>query len=267
MTGQNSYQWNAEEYARHSASQFAWAQELIAKLGLRERERVLDIGCGDGKVTALIAGRTPFGRALGIDNSPGMIELAQSAFPPERHPNLAFCLLDARRLDCDAAFDVAFSNAVLHWVADHRAVLAGVRRALAPGGRLLFQMGGQGNAAEIIATIDEVNAHPAWRSYFDGFGFPYAFYGPGEYTRWLPEAGLTPVRVELIPKDMVHDGPDGLAGWLRTTWLPFIERVPVERRDAWIAEVVDAYLARHPMDATGRVHVAMVRLEVEAGVP
>jgi trans-aconitate methyltransferase len=267
MAERKLYEWNAREYARHSASQFAWAQELIAKLALAEHERVLDIGCGDGKVTAAIAELVPAGRAVGIDSSPGMVTLAEATFPPILYPNLAFRLLDARQLDFEAEFDVAFSNAVLHWIADHPAVLAGVRRSLAHGGRLLFQMGGQGNAAEIIETINEVVARPRWRSCFDGFTFPYSFYGPAEYERWLPEAGLASSRIELIPKDMVHDGPDGLAGWVRTTWLPYIERVPAESREEWIAEIVEAYLARHPVDEAGRAHVAMVRLEVEARVP
>ncbi len=94
--------------------------------------------------------------------------------------------------------------------------------------------------------------------------FPYGFYAPDEYIPWLREAGLAPVRVELLPRDITQPGTDGLAGWLRTTWLPFIERIPVNERDDFIAESAAAYLARYPLDDHGLAHVPMVRLEVEA---
>lgn len=258
------YQWDAHDYARHSAAQFAWALELIDKLALRGDERLLDIGCGDGKVSAALARQVPRGRVVGVDSSPDMIRLAQRTFPPESHPNLTFRLLDAQTLDYERAFEAAFSNAVLHWVPDQRAVLAGVRRALRERGRLLFQMGGTGNGRDIYAAFDVVAARPAWQPYFTGFAFPYYFHGPEPYERWLIEAGLKPVRVELIPKDMVHEGATGLVAWLRTAWLPYVERVPADRRAAWLDEVVRTYLAAHPLDAEGRAHVAMVRLEVEA---
>jgi trans-aconitate methyltransferase len=87
-----------------------------------------------------------------------------------------------------------------------------------------------------------------------------------EYRDWLREAGLEPVRVELIPKDVAHDR-ESLAGWVRTTWLPWTERVPAEEREEFIGEVVDAFVAAHPFDAQGKTHVPMVRLEVEARRP
>jgi len=159
---------------------------------------------------------------------------------------------------------VVFSNATLHWVRDHRPVLAGVRNALKPGGRLLFQMGGRGNAAGIVRAVDRVRAQADWADCFQGFTFPYGFYGPEEYHTWLREAGLRALRIMLLFKDMQHAGREGLAGWFRTTWMPYTSRVPAERRDEFIDRVLDAYLAEHPVSAQGVAHVEMVRLEVEA---
>ncbi len=258
------YQWNAGDYARYSTGQYQWAQELIAKLHLRGGENILDIGCGDGKVTALLAAAVPHGMVTGIDLSPEMINLARQMFVSASFPNLHFLQMDASRLTFVEEFDVAFSNAALHWIIDHRPVLQGVARSLKPGGRLLFQMGGRGNAAEAIAILDRLIAQPVWTSYFQGFPFPYGFYGPEEYVEWLREAGLTPVRVELLPKDMQHAGRDGLAGWIRTTWMGHTSRVPPERREAFVDQLVDEYLHKHPADAQGIVHVKMARLEVEA---
>ena len=261
---EKSYQWNPADYARNSSAQFQWAQELIAKLHLRGDETVLDIGCGDGKITAAIAALLPRGEVVGIDSSPGMIALAQKAYPASAHPHLAFQSMDARALAFENRFDVIFSNACLHWVKDHRTLLRGVRRALKPAGRLLFQMGGKGNAAAIVNAQESFFACDPWKPYFEGFEFPYGFYGPEDYRPWLVEARLKPERVELFPKDMTQAGREGLAGWVRTTWLPYTERLPENMRERFVYEVVDSYLAAHPVDAQGLCHVQMVRLEVEA---
>jgi trans-aconitate 2-methyltransferase len=181
-----------------------------------------------------------------------------------QRPNLSVVQMDAARLGFARCFDAAFSNAALHWVQNQPGVLQGVARSLKPGGRLLFQMGGRGNAAQIKASMDAVRERAGWRDYFQGFVFPFRFPGEDDYTKLIQEAGLRPRRVELIPKDMQHAGREGLAGWLRTTWLPYLQRLPEDRRQAFLDEVVEEYLREHPLDAQGTAHVGMVRLEVEA---
>ena len=258
------YQWDAHDYERHSEGQLKWALELIAGLELTGGESVIDLGCGDGKVTARLAGRLPHGRVLGIDSAPSMIDLARQKFPPDRHPNLQFRRLDFRDLDFQEEFDVAFSNASLHWVKDQRRVLIRVSRALRLGGRILFQMGGAGNARQVIEILDELTVQARWQPWFAEFNFPYGFYHPRDYGAWAVEAGLKILRNELIPKDMVHNGLKGLAGWIRTTWLPYLDRLPQTDREAFVRALCDEYLRRHPPDDAGQVHVPMVRLEVEA---
>ncbi len=137
------YNWNAQDYAENSQNQFQWAQELIPKLKLQGKEALLDIGCGDGKITAELARCLPKGRAVGIDSSEKMIDLAKKAFPQKDYLNLCFQVMDARKLTFKSEFDIVFSNAALHWIVDQNAVLAGVQRSLKPGGRMLFQMAGK----------------------------------------------------------------------------------------------------------------------------
>lgn len=254
--------WNPAEYARQSSHQQAWARELIAKLKLTGRESVLDIGCGDGKVTAELAAHVPAGKVVGIDSSPEMIAFAAEKFAAEK--NLRFEVADASNLPFKNQFDVVFSNAALHWIDDHRPVLAGIRRSLRTGGRILLQMGGKGNASQLISIILPLMRREDWLPYFRDFAFTYGFHGPGEYRLWLSEANLRPVRMQLIPKLMLHDSPAAFAGWLRTTWMPYIHPVPEPLRERWISEITDRYLARHPADLAGRIAVRMMRLEVEA---
>jgi len=258
------YHWNAEEYRTSSSNQKKWALELLSKIDLKGNERVLDIGCGDGEITAAIAQRVPRGFAVGIDSSKEMIDLATRRFPSEHYPNITFLLKDATALDFPEEFDAVFSNACLHWVIDHQPVLAGVRRCLKPSGRVLLQMGGKGNAATVLEAIDCVLKTSRWAKHFDGFVFPYAFHGPDDYRPWLGALGFSISSIELLTKDMVHGGSDGFAAWLRTTWLPYTERVPESLREEFLYEIVAAHARIRPPDADGRIHLTMVRLEVEA---
>ena len=267
MSRPKNYAWDAKDYAKNSQNQFQWAKELIPKLKLQGTESLLDIGCGDGKITAEIAKALPNGKVVGIDSSPEMITLAKTSFPIEQCPNVTFKVIDARNIPFQEEFDIAFSNAALHWIIDQKAVLKGVQRSLKPHGRILFQMAGKGNAKAVLSLFDELLVLPQWRCYFEGFTFPYAFLNPKEYKQLLVQAGLKPVRVELFPRDMKFPSAEGLTGWVRTTWLPFTERIPIQLRDSFVKEIVNRYITDYPVDAEGTVHLDMVRLEVEAIKP
>ncbi|HJP30487.1 MAG: methyltransferase domain-containing protein [Candidatus Latescibacteria bacterium] len=257
------YQWNPKDYARNSTAQLDWARELIGKLDLHGDEDLLDIGCGDGKVSAALSDLLPRGRVLGIDSSSAMVVLAQSSHPQSQHANLSFAQADARTLSYEARFDVVFSNATLHWVQGHEAVLAGIDCSLKPGGRFLLQMGGRGNAAAIVTVMEEMIASPRWAKHFEDFAFPYGFYGPEEYDTWMASTALLPASLALIPKEMVHEDAAALTGWARTTWLPYTQRVAEAEREIFVDELVARYLEQHPPDGAGRTRVQMVRLEVE----
>ncbi len=264
MNESTSYSWDANDYAKQSANQQKWARELISKLNLQGDEHILDIGCGDGKVTAEIASHLPDGSVLGIDYSLDMIKLAQKEFPPAIVKNISFEQKDARTFSFTSQFDVVFSNAVLHWVTDHRPVLKNIYDCLKPGGRILLQMGGEGNAAEIISVLHDMKQEDKWKSYFMNFDFPYGFHGDKEYQTWLAEAGFVIKRAELIPKIMTHPDKAGLEGWIRTTWLPYTQRIPESDREAFISELADRYISKQPLDSDGIIKINMMRLEVEA---
>ena len=261
------YRWDAEEYRDASSQQKRWGRELAGKLGLLGGERVLDIGCGDGMLAAEMAALVPGGSVVGIDSSPEMIRFAGETFPPGEYGNLTWEVKDAAALDYENEFDVVFSNAVLHWIMDQIPVVEGIARALKPGGRALLQMGGKGNVKGISGYGFAVLSRPEWSACFTDFEFPYRFHGPEEYRVMIERAGLECRRAELVSKDMVQEGREGLASWIRTTWLPVTERIPEDLRERCIFEVVDGYIEDHPADPEGLVHVDAVRLEVEAVKP
>jgi len=258
------HRWDPKTYEKSSSAQQTWAQELLSKISIRGDERILDIGCGDGKITAEISRLVPRGSVVGVDSSLEMLNFARSRFPDELWPNLEFQHQDARDLPYHDQFDLILSFAALHWILDHRPVLAGILRSLKSEGRVFMQFGGRGNAASVLDLAGEMIKEEKWSPYFEGFQFPYGFYGPEEYRAWLDQSGLRAVRVELLQKDMVQKGRAGLASWIESTWLPYIQKVPVEMRSDFIQEVVDRYIQLHPLDENGDVHVRMARLEVEA---
>ena len=300
-TVSKSVVWSAADYASNSAVQHTWARELIAKLDLRGDERILDVGCGDGKVTAEMAHAVPKGSVVGVDASSQMIEFATKTFSI---PNLEFRTVDAREIKpaalsspspppkeeragvrrsikpltpalsplgrgegderTPALFDVVFSNAALHWVDDHQAFLRGAASVLKPDGRLLVSCGGKGNAHDVFLALRPVMRQKRWREFFRKMEAPYFFHSPEEYKKWLLRFGFQKHSVKLTPKDVTYAGREGFATWLRTTWIPYTQRVPENLREEFIASVAERYIGKHPMDARGMVPVRMVRLEIDA---
>ncbi len=258
------YKWNAKDYADHSQEQQKWARELIHKLDLKGTESVLDIGCGDGKVTAELACSAVNGMVVGVDSSQDMIQLARTSYPQFQHPNLSFERMDAGRLIFDDVFDVALSNAALHWIQDHRPVLKGIFHSLKKEGKILLQMGGKGNASDILTVLEHVMSTPIWRPYFSAFRFPYYFPDAEEYRLLLSQCDFVCDRVELVSKVMAFDSDAGLKGWLRTTWLPYTQQVPDEKREDFITNICDRYVDQYQKDSQGVIQVGMVRLEVAA---
>jgi len=256
--------WNPRDYAANSAAQLAWARELIARLCLRGDERILDVGCGDGKITAELARSLPRGSITGVDASREMLRFAREHFPPQKFRNLEFVRMDARKLHFAQPFDILFSNAALHWVDDHPAFLRGAAACLKSGGRLIISCGGKGNAQEVFVALRATIRQKRWRVFFRNFAAPYFFGHPKDYGKWLSCSGFKTSVLRLANKDVAHTGRLGLAAWLRTTWLPYTQRVPAAQRNQFIADVVERYVAKHPLRADGKLVVRMVRLEVDA---
>jgi trans-aconitate 2-methyltransferase len=257
--------WNAKDYANNSSAQAVWAEELITKLNLRGTESILDLGCGDGKITAAIASKLDRGIVWGIDRSLEMISLAREKYANSQYSNLFFQQMDAKEIHLEQQFDIVFSNAVLHWIEDHLTVLQKVNQHLKPKGKILWQMGGKDNTKNLLAVIDRLMQQPPWQKYFLDFVSPYHFYDINDYDLWLDRTGFQAIRIELISKDMQHQGKEGLKGWLRTTWFPYTDRLPEALKEQFLDRVIEDYTKNvAEIDDRGNTHVQMMRLEVEA---
>ncbi len=257
-----AYDFNARQYEQASGLQRDWGLRLLAELRLRGDERILDLGCGHGALTADIAAAVPRGSVLGIDSSPSMVGRAGRL----ARANLRFRRMDINDLDFAGEFDLIFSNATLHWVLDHRRLLANARRALRPGGQVRFGFAGQGNSPTFLAVVREVMERRDSRPYFADFRWPWYMPSVKEYEGLLAEAGFAQGRVWGENNDRLFADADEMTRWIDQPCLvPFLPRLPEAERGAFRDAVV-AETLRRARRADGRCFEAFRRIHVWARV-
>jgi trans-aconitate 2-methyltransferase len=183
-------EWNAAAYSQRSGLQQAMAEEVLALLDLEGSERVLDIGCGDGKITAAIAARVPRGAVVGVDVSRDMITFALSHFASTLRPNLRFEVADARLLPFRNEFDRVVSFNALHWIPDQNSALRSIRSAMTPDGQALLRLVPKGERKSLENVIEETRRSARWIGYFHEFHDPYLHLTPEQYAAAAERNGL-----------------------------------------------------------------------------
>ncbi len=223
--------WDAEAYNTNFAFVWEFATDLLSVLKPVQGEKILDIGCGTGQLTSAIA---EAGSAVtGIDSDEAMVNLARQNFP-----GVGFEVMDAREITYDNNFDAIFSNASLHWMRPPTPVVAGMSRALKPGGRLVAELGGQGNIRTIVNAIrrcitDAGYGTPTPRS-------PWYFPDIPSYTGLLKRHGLNTTMATLFPRPTpLSGGPEGMARWLDMFAGTFFEKVPTQARPKIVNAIVE----------------------------
>jgi trans-aconitate 2-methyltransferase len=233
-----AHEFDGERYRAAACHQREWGDKLISELELRGDEKVLDLGCCDGTVTASLATLVPHGSVLGLDASAGMIAAAR----PLEQKNLRFALQDIRTLDFEDEFDLIFSNSALHWLKDQPRLLAACHRALKKGGRLRAGFPGTGSAAGFIQAVKQVMGEPAYRRYFAGFEWPWYMPEASEYEALVRESGFREVSVQGQTLDRSFSAAQ-LIGFLdQPALVPFLARVAEVDKEQFREEVVQATL-------------------------
>ncbi len=219
--------WDAATYDRLPIPMTGWGEDVLARLDLQGTERVLDAGCGTGRVTALLLDRLPRGRVIALDGSPSMLERARARLGDDRVEYIEADL--SSPLPIDEPVDAILSTATFHWIADHSALFRNLAAVLRPGGRLAAQCGGEGNIASIERTLIELGvASPGWKH----------FASPEATTRRLKAAGFTDVRTWLQPAPTPVP-PENLPAYLETICLSgVVERLSEPSRRALVQAVV-----------------------------
>ena len=241
--------WDPERYARNARFVADLGAPVVDLLAPRAGERILDLGCGDGVLTAKLASMGC--HVIGVDASAPQIEAA-------RKLGLDARVMNGEALNFDGDFDAVFSNAALHWMSNPAKGIAGVRRALKPHGRFVAEFGGRGCVAKIRkALIEALN-----RRRINGeAASPWYFPTVEEYSQQLMRGGFVVSCIALIPRPTPL--PGDVTGCLETFAESFTSTLPPAERPSYIAEVREA-LRPELCDAEGKWTADYIRLRFAA---
>ena len=216
------YEFDGNTYRKFSAHQKEWGNKLIGELTFQGNERILDLGCGDGVLTSQLAEQVPAGEVIGIDASHGMIETAKGY----TRDNVKFLVMDINNLDFDSTFDVVISNATLHWVKNHSAMLEKVYTILNNDGIIRFNFAAEGNCSHFYKVIREVMALEYYTLYFTDFEWPWYMPPLDTYKELLDRLPFREKRVWGENADRYFPDVENLTGWIdQPSIVPFLKHV------------------------------------------
>ncbi len=211
-------------------------------MNLAGNEQILDLGCGDGALTAHLAGLVPRGHVLGIDASQGMIAAARAH--QAGAANLAFSLADISALDFDGQFDLVFSNAALHRVKHHEPLLRALYRALKPGGALRLNFAAEGNCSHFFRVVRQTMQQPGFIEYFAHFDWPWFMPAIDHYSVLVRRLPFTDVRVWGENADRFFPDQEALIKWIdQPSLVPFLQCVPDPAKQQFRSSVIARMLA------------------------
>jgi len=242
--------WDPEQYLRRRDERARPFHDLLARIRADDPHVVVDLGCGPGNLTRLLAQRWPDATVTGIDSSPEMVAAAAEHAIDGR---LGFELGDVETWDPPEPVDVIVTNAVLQWVPGHLELLGGLVDSLAPGGWLALQVPGNFDSPSHTA-IAELRSSPRWRDQVgEGAVRGLAVATPEEYLDRLASTGCA---VDVWETTYLHvlDGDDAVLEWVKGTALrPVLSALPAEEGEAFLAELGPVLRRAYPTGAYGAV--------------
>lgn len=232
--------WDASQYHKNSESQTKTSEYILEKFTFNGRENILDLGCGEGKITAHLASLIPDGKVTGVDLSPQMLAFAEEKFPLAQYQNLNFQHGNACFLNFENQFDIVFSFTALQWVEDHEKALISIRKALKPSGTAAIAMP-MGFPLSIQQVIDEMLAQSTWKEYFKDFSPGFNFVSLEKYQDLLFKVGFDINLIEKRPQKDLYQSKEALKGFLSQI-LPYLKPIPNDKKEAFLDQFVDRYL-------------------------
>lgn len=246
--------WNPQRYLEFEDHRLRPAIDLAARIAVEAPRTVVDLGCGAGNVTRLLARRWPKASITGVDNSEAMLAKARAS--SGELPSLRFELRDLAAWAPDAPVDVVYSNAALHWLPDHETLFPRLARCVAPGGALAVQMPRNFDAPSHVAVAD-VASSERWRGRLGALVRPSPVAAPEAYLRWLaPHCASVDVWETIYLQRLAarDDGEHPVVAFVSGTWLlPYFERLAGDapaRRD-FLADYRERIARAYPCDADG----------------
>ncbi|MBV9544430.1 MAG: methyltransferase domain-containing protein [Chloroflexi bacterium] len=256
--------WDARSYHQVARPHASWGVGVLDRARLQGDERVLDAGCGSGRVTAQLLERLPRGHVVAADVSPSMLDQARATLAPFGD-RVSFLLADLTHIDTllDGPVDVVFSTATFHWIPDHDKLFAALCKVLRPGGRLVAQCGGGPNLQRFMQTTDAVAKQPEFREALCGQQL-WRFYASAEQTEArLEQAGFVDATAWLEPSPQTFADAAALSDFARSVVLTnHVNVLPQPLREPFVNAVIEEIHARE-----GAYLLDYVRLNMDARRP
>ena len=225
------YDWDATTYDRISDAQESWGHEIIEYRKWKGNEIVLDAGCGSGRLTKILSIKVPQGKVIAVDSDLAMIRLAKENLA--KFSNIEFIKMDISQLELAEKVDVVFSNAVLHWILNHKKVFECFWQILKPDGQLLIQCGGHRNLVKTLSIINKVSRSKEFYNYFcnnkgdDIWRQTWYFAKKEDTERILQEIGFENIQVFLEDKEAKFHNKEEYFLFLKTiVLLPYLKYLP-----------------------------------------
>lgn len=232
--------WDAARYHRISDPQFDWGLRVIARLSPRAGERILDLGCGTGRLTREIRRAVADGFVAGLDRSGAMLAVGRLSGDDADGPSPAYVQADGMALPFRGAFDAVFSAATLHWIRDHQPVFGSVREALRAGGRFVAQCGGAGNLERLLAHTTALMSAPVYGQYFRDWTEPWLFARPEATAARLRAAGFVDVEAWLEEAPVVLPTAEAYGEFVSCVCIRHhLERLPLDLREPFTNELTE----------------------------
>lgn len=236
-----SREWNASEYHRLSSPQFHWGERVLGELHLHGDERVLDAGCGTGKLTRILLENLPRGQVVALDLSTNMLRHAQANLRQEFCGHILFVVADLSALPFSAAFDGILSTASFHWVLDHDRLFANLYAALRSGGWLHAQCGGGPNLSQLRTRVHELAKSSEFAPWLEPFPEPWLFSDAEGAGQRLRKAGFVDVVTAIEAAPATLSSREDFQDFIRSIVLQHhLERLPDEfLRDSLLRQLAD----------------------------
>ena len=234
--------WSVEQYQRFRSERSAAFYDLLRMVDRRPRMRVVDLGCGSGELSVVLHEALAADETIAIDRSAAMLEKAPRSFAAA----VEFRRADIADFDEAGAFDLVFSNAALHWLPEHPALLERLSRCLRPAGQLAVQVPANHDQPSHLCAQRTAQAEP-FCSYLDGFVSPVHVLAAEDYARILYNLGYRKQRVEMRVYGHTLSEPRDVVEWVKGTLLtPYKERLPAEVYADFVACYQETLLAEIP---------------------
>jgi trans-aconitate 2-methyltransferase len=256
-----AFKFNGEKYKKASFHQKTWGKKLISELHLKGNEKILDLGCGDGILTASLAELVPTGFVIGVDSSKSMIDFSQKN---SQSINIRFDLLDINEINYKQEFDVVFSNATLHWIHDHKKLLSNVYRSLREHGILRFNFAADGNCSNLIRILRNLIAKERYAVYFHEFNWPWYMPKIKDYKSLIEKMPFKEKIVWEENADRYFPNEEEMVKWIeQPSIVPFLQQLPEKNKISFRDDVVEQMI-KDTKEKDGRFFETFRRINIYA---